>query len=481
MSNPDKKMTIKSLWFIAFQLLTTAGFPQEKDLLHQLPGSWLGTLKVQGIELRLVMNIAFNPADSAIVTFDSPDQGASDIPTSKVVVKGDSLFVSLKMVGGKLTGKVSPDRLSISGVWKQGGFSLPITMNKQEKKLVINRPQEPKPPYPYTTAEVTFRNEKAGIVLAGTLTIPKGEGRFPAVILVSGSGPQNRDEETLGHKPFLVLADHLTRQGIMVLRYDDRGVARSGGSFVTATTIDFASDAEAAIGFLMTRPEADTTRIGLLGHSEGGLIAPMVASARKDVAFIVLYAGPGMTGEQVLLTQARVIGEKSGTKPADLESEQKLLAKVYSILKKTPDNTKAGEMITRAVRAEDKKHHNDTSYKTSTDAELALQLQSVTSPWMRCFLTLDPAKYLQQVKCPVMAVNGSLDLQVIPEANLRAIESALLVGGNPHYTVKEFPGLNHLFQHATTGLPSEYSKIEETVSPEVLGATSDWILETIRR
>ncbi len=211
-----------------------------------LQGSWLGVLKVQGIELHLVMNISLNPSDSMIVTFDSPDQGAKDLPTSKVTIREDSLFVSSKKIGGKFSGKVNTGHNSIPGTWRQGGMNFPLTMDRQEKKFTLNRPQEPNPPFPYRSEEVVVRNAEGGFDLAGTLTLPEGGGPFPCAILVTGSGPQNRDEELLGHKPFLVLADYLTRNGIAVLRCDDRGVAKSGGDFKTATTLDFANDVESA-------------------------------------------------------------------------------------------------------------------------------------------------------------------------------------------------------------------------------------------
>ena len=447
----------------------------------QFEGSWAGVLKVQGMELRLVMNISFNKADSMVVTFDSPDQGAVDLPTSKVFLKDDSILVSSKKIGGKFSGRINEGYSSIAGTWKQSGMAFPLTMNRQEKKIAMNRPQEPKHPFPYHSEEVMFPNSAGGFDLAGTLTTPEKGGPFPVAILITGSGPQNRDEELMGHKPFLVLADYLTRQGIAVFRYDDRGVARSGGDFKSATTLDFASDAEAALDFLKKRPEIDNTKIGFIGHSEGGIIAPIVASQQKDVAFVVLMAGPGITGEQILLLQSALISRAEKIDENAIRNNDKLGRDIYTILKKNSNNTKAEQKIRVLFTDFDKKNARDTSYHKLSDAEVTARISPLVSPWFRCFLTLDPQDYLTRVKCPLLAINGSLDLQVPAHENLQSIEKAMIFGGNVHYTIEELPGLNHLFQHATTGSPNEYSKIEETIASEVLEMMAGWIKKVCGR
>lgn len=444
-----------------------------------LRGSWVGSLKVQGTELRLVMNISFNAADSMIVTFDSPDQGAKEIPTSKVIIREDSILVSSKKIGGKFAGKFNTDYTKIPGSWKQGGISFPLILAKQESPVTLNRPQEPIPPYPYRSEEVMFKNQEGAIELAGTLTTPEKEGRYPGAILVTGSGPQNRDEAIGGHKPFLVLADYLTRQGIAVLRYDDRGIGRSGGSFSTATTIDFASDAQAAFDFLKLRPEIDSTRMGFIGHSEGGTVASIVASRRADVAFIILMAGPGLNGEQILLLQSALISKAGGLDDKTIKANEKLSREIYSVLKKIRDNEKAGQKIKTLFTSMDKKHASDPGYHKMTGEQINAQIETVTSPWFRCFLTLDPQEYLSMVKCPLLAMNGNLDLQVPPRENLQAIEKSLIFGGNPNYLMEELPGLNHLFQTATTGSPAEYARIEETISPAALELIGKWIQKNI--
>ena len=451
----------------------------EGHLMKKLAGSWSGSLKVQGMQLHLVMNVSFNASDSVIVTFDSPDQGARDLPSSKAEQVDDSIFVSSKAIGGKFSGKVNPEVSSIAGIWKQSGMSFPLTLERQEKRITLNRPQEPKSPFPYRTKEVTFPNAIGGFELAGTLTIPEKDGRYPVAILITGSGPQNRDEELLGHKPFLVLADYLTRQGFAVLRYDDRGVAKSKGEFKMATTIDFATDAEAALDFVKKQPEIDSTRVGFIGHSEGGLIAPIVASSRKDVAFIVLMAGPGLTGEKILLLQSALISKTEGEDEKSIKTNDKLSSDMYSVLKKNSDNAKAGQKLRTLIADFDKKNAKDTSYHRLSESEINAQVESLTSPWFRCFIILNPEDYLSKVTCPILAINGSLDLQVPPKENLQAIEKALIFGGNSTYVIEELPGLNHLFQTATTGSPSEYSKIEETISPVALEVIEKWLEKNI--
>ena len=354
-------------------------------------------------------------------------------------------------------------------------------MAQGDLEKILNRPQEPKPPFPYRSEEVTFKNNAAGIVLAGTLTLPEKDGRYPVAVLITGSGPQNRDEALMGHKPFLVLADWLTRQGIAVLRYDDRGVAKSGGDINPATTFDFATDAEAALEFLKNRKEIDSTKIGFIGHSEGGIIAPIIASRRHDVAFVVLMAGPGITGEQILLLQPALISKAEGQDEKSINANNKLSRDIYSVLKKNHDNAIAEKKLRRLIADSDKKNARDTSYHRLSEQEIKGQIKSLTSPWFRCFLTLNPEEFLSKVTCPLLAIAGSLDLQVPPEEDLHAIEKAMIFAGNSHYRVEEFPGLNHLFQHATTGSPAEYPKIEETISPEVLDMIGKWILANIIR
>ena len=446
-----------------------------------IEGIWEGKLKVPGTELRIVFKISRNPDGTLNATLDSPDQGATDIPVEEVIFKDNTLRLEVKSAGGVFEGKVSEDFLVIEGAWKQSGQTLPLTVKRVDKAVEILRPQEPKKPYPYKEEEVTYENKDAGISLAGTLTLPSGDAPFPAVLLITGSGPQDRNETVFGHRPFLVLADYLTRQDIAVLRVDDRGVGESTGDFSRATSEDFASDVLAGVEYLKTCKEIDPTKIGLIGHSEGGIIDPMVAVKSSDVAFIVLMAGTGLTGEEILYLQGALIARAMGISEEDIVKNRQNNEKIFSLIKEVEDEKIIEEKLRQMFMADWEKMSEEEK-KAIGDPEvyLKVQLQSLLSPWFKFFLTYDPKPTLSKVKCPVLAINGEKDLQVPSKENLSAIEEALITGGNKNFTVKEFPGLNHLFQNTQTGLPAEYAKIEETISPEVLKIISDWVLEQTR-
>ena len=340
------------------------------------------------------------------------------------------------------------------------------------------RPQEPKEPYNYTSEAIIFINDVAdSIELAGTLTLPKNIKNPPVVILISGSGPQNRDEELMGHKPFLVLSDYLTNHGIAVLRFDDRGVGESKGNFQNATTFDFATDVEAAITYLKSRNDIDKTKIGLIGHSEGGLIAPIIASRNNTVAFIVLLAGPGVNGAKILETQAKKAGELAGTPEVFLNENQKLASIIYDIIRTHTDENIIKEQITKALN--DYKVNNPMSVLAPyiTPAMIEQQLSILKSDWICTFIRTEPKDYLEKTTCPVLALNGSKDFQVLPDINLEGIKNALEKAGNKDVTVKQLEGLNHLFQTAETGSMQEYNTIEETFSPIALEIIKDWILK----
>ncbi len=455
------------------------GFAQQQDTSEiSIEGIWEGKLKVPGIELRIVFKISKNPDGTLTATLDSPDQGATDIPVEEVIFIDNTLRLEVKSAGGVFEGKVSEDFLVIEGEWKQSGQTLPLTLKRVDKAVEILRPQEPKKPYPYIEEELVYENKEAGITLAGTLTLPPGKDPSPVVLLISGSGPQDRNETIYNHRPFLVLADYLTRQGIAVLRVDDRGVGKSTGDFSQATSEDFASDVLAGIEYLKTRKEINPEQIGLIGHSEGGLIAPMVAVKSPDVAFIVLMAGTGLTGEEILYLQGALIYRAMGVSEEDIIKNRQFNEKIFSVLKEEEDSEIAEERL-RQMFMEDWEKMSDEKKEQIDDPEVFLkaQLQSLLSPWLKFFLTYDPKPTLSKVKCPVLAINGEKDLQVPPKENLNAIEEALKAGGNQNYTIKEIPNLNHLFQTAQTGLPAEYAKIEETISPIALKIIGDWIFE----
>ena len=469
---------------ICFALIIMVGIDiivsaQQQDTSEiSIEGIWQGKLKVPGTELSIVFKISQNPEGTLTATLDSPDQGVTGIPVEEVIFKDNTLHLEVKSVGGVYEGKVSEDFLVIEGEWKQSGGTFPLTLKRVDKAVEILRPQVPKKPYPYIEEEVAYENKEAGITLAGTLTLPSGKGPSPVVLLISGSGPQDRNETIYNHHPFLVLADYLTRQGIAVLRVDDRGVGESTGDFSQATSVDFASDVLAGIEYLKTRKEINPEQIGLIGHSEGGLIAPMVAVKSPDVAFIILMAGTGLTGEEILYLQGALISRAMGVSEEDIAKNRQFNEKIFSVIKEEKDKKNAEERL-RQMFMEDWEKMSDEKKEQIGDPEVFLeaQLKSLLSSWLKFFLTYDPKPTLNKVKCPVLAINGEKDLQVPPKENLSAIEEALKVGGNQNYTIKELPGLNHLFQTAQTGLPAEYAKIEETISPVALKIISDWILE----
>ncbi|MDD3248415.1 MAG: alpha/beta fold hydrolase [Methanosarcina sp.] len=451
--------------------------------IKDIEGMWLGTLEVPGgNKLRLLFNISTSPEGSITATMDSLDQGANGIPVETVTYKDGNLHLEVKSIRGVFEGTLQEDGKTIDGEWKQAGSVFPLALSLIGEKPEIRREQDPVKPYPYDEEEVVYENKEAGVTLAGTLTLPRSEGPFPAVILITGSGPQNRDEGVFGHRPFLVLSDYLTRQGIAVLRVDDRGIGGSTGNSSQATTEDFSGDVLAGIEYLKSREEIDSTRIGLIGHSEGGLIAPIVAVQSPDVAFIVMMAGPGLTGEEIILLQSDLIARAEGADNETIARNNALMKSMYSVIKEEQNNTIAAEKLRNLLEDEmanmsEEEKQNSNYSEADLDAQVNGQVQALLSPWMRFFLTYDPKPTLMQVKCPVLAINGEKDLQVPPEENLQAIEEALKAGGNKDYTVKELPGLNHLFQTAKTGSPSEYAAIEETISPTALEVIGDWISE----
>ena len=439
-----------------------------------IEGSWMGKLDAGGIYLRVIFNLSVTGNDSLTATLDSPDQGVKGIKVGPVTLKGNEISIVAPLLLAEYNGTVKNDTL-IDGIFKQAGTSLPLILSKLREKYTLKRPQEPVPPFPYTAREVTFPNQIAGIELAGTLTVPKGEGPHPAVILITGSGTQNRDEEILGHKPFLVIADHLTRNGIAVLRYDDRGAGRSKGSPLNATSADFASDAEAAFRFLKSEKMIDSSFIGLAGHSEGGFIAPMAASANPEIAFIISLAGTGVRGDRVLHRQNLDISLESGAPRKETDEAITVNKKLFRILVRETDNNEAERKIVEKYRSILEKSGTSPEETEKGIGRLKAGLNPASYDWLRFFIKTDPALYWKKVKCPVLAINGDKDLQVNAGINISSIERALHSGGNNKVTVKIFPGLNHLFQPTSTGLPAEYGEIEETISPEVLQFMSDWI------
>jgi len=455
---------------VAALSLAGAGFADAQELegAARVTGSWVGTLDAAGQELRLVFHIVGDDAGQLSGTMDSPDQGAYGLALSAVEEGEDgSVRFEFAMAGGEFTGRFSDDGNRIDGSWAQGGASLPLLLERTDAQaLAPKRPQEPQPPYPYKALDVQFDNPEAGIRLAGTFTIPAGDGPHPAVVLISGSGPQDRDETVFGHRPFLVLADYLTRSGSAVLRFDDRGIGASTGDFAVATTPDFASDARAAVAFLKARPEVNPEKIGLVGHSEGAIVAPMVANRGGDVAFAVLLASTGVNGRELLVMQAKAMNRAAGLPETVIEERAEVQESVLDVAVVAENDSVAAEQA-RAILAD--------AGLTGDAAEG--QIRWLLSPWMKYFLVYDPLPALRDLSIPVLALNGEKDTQVPPTENLVLVEEALREGGNPDVTADVLPGLNHLFQTAETGLPAEYTGIEETFSPAALEMITEWILE----
>ena len=435
---------------------------------QDIAGQWNGLPKADGMELRVIFRIT-KTNNIYISTMDIPDQDAYVIPVTKVTFENPFLKIEVNSLQIEYTGELR-DKNIIVGNFRRSGKSYGMNL------LRYVRPQEPVKPYPYYYEDITFENKKDKITLAGTLTLPKKEGLFPAVILISGSGPQNRDEELYGHKTFLVLADHLTKNGIAVLRYDDRGIGQSKGNFNNATSEDFAKDAEAALSYLKSRKEIDKKKIGLIGHSEGGIIAPMVAANSENVSFIVLLAAPGIQGSELILLQQELVFNTYGLNDGVVQRRKKINKGAYDLI----INTKEKEALKSNLTEYFKKAYKElpkTERPLDEEKNIDQRVNRLLEPWWLFFLKYNPSIILKDVRCPVLALNGEKDLQVPPKINLEAIRQGLEKGNNKKVIIKELPGLNHLFQECKTGSTSEYYGIEQTFSPKALNEISSWIKE----
>ncbi len=435
-------------------------------------GEWSGKLTVPGAEIPLVVHLDFaNGRWSGAL--DSPMQGARGLRLSSVEVDGAKLRFTLGGVPGepRYEGELVAGR--IEGTFSQSGHALPLTLRREALELP-KRPQEPKPPFPYAEEEVSVASGEVN--LAGTLTIPAGEGPFPAVLLLSGSGTQDRNEEIFYHKPFLVIADDLTRAGIAVLRVDDRGIGGSGGDPDETTLADLAADALSCIAFLRRHAAIDSTRIGLLGHSLGGAVACLAAARQPGVAFVVLLAAPGVRGAEVIVRQVERLSAAGGAGPSEVQRQTEAQKKIMKLVAAGADSAKLHAEVRRVLRAEamaspDGKVPPDSEI----EAQVAQQMRVLASRPYASFVAFDPRPVLLKLTMPVLALGGELDLQVDPAQNLPEIRTALMEAGNEDVTATTFPQLNHLFQKATTGAPEEYAQIEETIDPRALRTVRDWI------
>ena len=420
----------------------------------QIEGYWKGQIDLGGQQLEMAFNIkAAENGYSA--TLDVPAQGAFDVPVDKTVFQDNHLQLTLSAMGASYSGELKGS--IIEGEFSQRGMAFPLNLEKGEKEAPKARPQDPQPPFNYRAEEVTFTNKKEGNTLAGTLTIPEGDGPFPALVLVSGSGQQNRDEELMNHRPFWVIADYLSRRGVAVLRYDDRGMGGSTGEVLNATSMDFSYDAEAAFDFLLNRKEIKASQVGILGHSEGGIINFMVAERRPEVAFLVSLAGPAVNGIEVLKEQQAAILRAQGMTEEMVQFSGNANAQMFDIIEASSSREEADTLLRQLLKG--------WGYNEELTEQTVGQM---ASPWMYYFLKYDPTEAIVKVKCPALLLNGSKDLQVLASQNFPAYEKIIAEHGKTNLTLQEMPDLNHLFQHCETGSPTEYVTIDETISPEVL-------------
>lgn len=452
-------------------VLLLAGLALSSSLSAQdISGAWHGKLSLPTGSLTIVFHISQTEQDVYVTTLDSPDQGANGIKTQTTSFNDSTLIIQIPVIHASYKGKLNSDN-TINGTFTQG-MPLPLNLKKGEASRP-KRPQEPQPPFPYRSEEVTVRNERDEINLAGTLTLPEKGTKFPAVVMVTGSGAQNRDEEIMGHKPFFVIADYLTRNGIAVLRCDDRGTAASQGTHATATNEDFATDTEAMVNYLRSRKEINAKKIGIIGHSAGGIIAFIVAQKDPSIAFVVSLAGAGVRGDSLMLKQVELISKSQGMPDAVWQGMKPSIRNRYAILQQTD---KTPEELQKELYADVTKTMSPEQLKDlNTIQQLSAQISSMTSPWYLHFMRYDPGQDLKKLKCPVLALNGEKDIQVDAAMNLAAIQERITGNGNKNVTVKAYPNLNHLFQTCEKGTLAEYGQLEETINPEVLKDIIEWI------
>ena len=428
---------------------------------QNITGSWYGNLDVQGQKLPLVFHIEQEGNDLRS-TFDSPAQGAKGIPIQKTLFENNELTFNASNLGITFKGKLNAQK--IEGIFSQSGMNFPLLLSRNAETTVVNRPQTPKPPFSYNSDDVTFKNDTEGNLLAGTLATPKNfKKNQPILVMITGSGAQDRNEEMFEHKPFLVIADDLAKKGIATLRLDDRGIGGSEKGKDGATSADFATDINSAVNYLIKNGYKN---IGLIGHSEGGMIAPMVANMNKNVKFLVLLAAPGIPIFDLVLDQNKKIAESTKLPQDAIDEVLKIKLKTFTYAHLYQGNDFKADFT----------NFLEENYPKMSEQEREPFIAQMSSEWFRYFIKFNPEDYLSKIKIPVLAVNGSLDMQVSAEENLSGIKKSLTKAGNKNFEIVKFKGLNHLFQTAKTGSPAEYGQIDETFSPTVLDKMSSWIL-----
>ncbi|OHB64543.1 MAG: hypothetical protein A2168_07455 [Planctomycetes bacterium RBG_13_50_24] len=449
---------------------------------QNVAGKWLGTITFGSTKLRIAFEISEVKEGDYTASMRSIDQSGVSIPMSAVKLNGDSLRLEMDAIHSAYEGKFTADGDTIEGNWLQRGTTTPLVMNRVDMLPELVRPQTPKKPYPYIEEEVAYENQQANVRIAGSLTLPKEKGPFPAVLLIVGSGALDRDETISYHKPFLVLADHLTRHGIAVLRVDKRGVGKTTGEklvgdYSETTILDLADDVLAGVEYLKSRKEIDPKRIGLLGHSEGGVVGPIAASRSPDVAFLVMLAGLGQNNGDIIIFQKSLAAREHGADENTLALMHSWYKQVYAVSAEDTDSASAEKKIRElhATLTDDQKKKVGWP-----DNELDLEIASQLRPHWRYDLWHDPCAILKQVRCPVLALGGEKDTLVPAKENLAGIEQALKAGGNTRFTVREFPGMNHGFQTVRPDHTPGNASDGETMSPLILQTIADWIIAQTR-
>ncbi|MFT7678324.1 MAG: pimeloyl-ACP methyl ester carboxylesterase [Planctomycetota bacterium] len=443
----------------------------------QLREAWVGELEIGPMRVVMQFRILDLPDGGTQAYFDSISENRRDMRATWSLEDG-ALAFDVASIGATYRGAVDAATGSASGQFEQGGRKFSMSLQRQAMAYENPnrwelRPQRPQAPFPYSVEEVSFPSTAPGVTLAGTLTLPAGERPHPVVVLISGSGPQDRDETFMEHKPFLVLADYLSRRGMAVLRYDDRGTAKSTGDFGAATSADFAVDVSAAMDFLQQHAAIDPAKVGLIGHSEGGLIAPMVASSREDVAYMVLLAAPGISGQDISLSQSAAMNRAAGGTEQEIEFAKDVQEQLFDTVRAAAPNQDLRSQL--AITLTEQLADLPDDLRVQVRGAFENSFSTLISPWFRFFVAYDTSEALRQVRCPVLALNGEKDIQVLAELNCPAIEAALLAAGNQDFEVVRLPGLNHLFQACETGAMSEYASIPETINPLVLERVGGWL------
>lgn len=474
----------RSLLTILCLLTALAGMTQVQQ---KIIGTWEGKLNI-GPGLRIIFHFLETPSGSIKATADSPDQSAYGLKCDTVIFQEREVVrVEMHALNAVFSGRLMDDS-TLNGQFTQNAtYPLLLKKGNFQPPAPPKRPQTPHPPYPYKSEDVEYDNAEHSLHYGATITIPNGKGPFPAALLVTGSGAQNRDEELANHKVFAVLADALTKNGMVVLRVDDRGVGKSTGVFADATSEDFAKDVNTSLDYLLSRPEVDKKKTGLIGHSEGGMIVPMVASKRNDIDFAILLAAPGIKIDSLMAEQNAAILRSVGISQASINAYIPLYKKLMKEIIYAKDTTEAyrkvGELFRQWIPSIDSATRKELGFDSETSIRnvTSVLVEGFSGKWFKYFLSFDPGPYLRQLKCKVLALNGEKDIQVNASSNLQAIESALKKSGSKEYTVQKLPGLNHLFQTCKTCTLQEYGELEETFSPAALQIINDWLKKYVIR